>query len=255
MDAASFVLPLKMKLKTKVSMLPVILQLMALAMDRGWESPVRINGGFMFVPICSEWPHLRPTPGRCAALRCTARVAKHVHLQPNWSRASRMPHALLPPVVTAPLLFSILPRVEDSSRARQGLSGDTPDIPAHRRQNHPRHASRWSAPSLRTLRRLKSLHRNRDGDALPRWPFDYAINSAERNSTGILEALEPRPWPVISCTVHENSPAVIFDKANPRALGVISVDQEVFLSHANNQFLDFAAEPGVGCKSCHAATL
>jgi hypothetical protein len=32
------------------------LQLMALAMDRGWESPVRINGGFMFVPICSEWP-------------------------------------------------------------------------------------------------------------------------------------------------------------------------------------------------------
>jgi hypothetical protein len=56
MDAASFVLPVKMKLKTKVSMLPVILQLMALAMDRGWESPVRINGGFMFVPICSEWP-------------------------------------------------------------------------------------------------------------------------------------------------------------------------------------------------------
>jgi hypothetical protein len=37
---------------------------------------------------------------------------------------------------------------------------------------------------------------------------------------------------------------VIFDKANPRALRGISVDQEVFLSHANNKFLDFAVEPG-----------
>jgi hypothetical protein len=45
MEPASFTLPVKMKLKTKVSTLPVILQLIALAMDRGWESRMRTNIG------------------------------------------------------------------------------------------------------------------------------------------------------------------------------------------------------------------
>lgn len=50
-EPAIFTLPVKMKLNTKVSMLPVILQVIVLTMDRGWESPVRINGSFMFFPI------------------------------------------------------------------------------------------------------------------------------------------------------------------------------------------------------------
>jgi hypothetical protein len=71
------------------------------------------NLGFMFVPICSEWPPTYDHPlGRCAALRCTARVAKHVHLQPNWSQASRMPHATPGSIAAAgrycsPLIFHI----------------------------------------------------------------------------------------------------------------------------------------------------
>jgi hypothetical protein len=48
-DPASFTLPVKMKLNTKVSTLPVILQLIALAMERGWESRVRMN---MCYPDC-----------------------------------------------------------------------------------------------------------------------------------------------------------------------------------------------------------
>jgi hypothetical protein len=127
MDAASFVLPVKMKLKTKVSMLPVILQLMALAMDRGWESPVRINGGFMFVPICSEWPPPTTNPSdvvlRCAAPRALRSTCTYSRIgRRRRACHTRPPAALLPTVVTAPFLFSILPRVEDSSRARQGLS-------------------------------------------------------------------------------------------------------------------------------------
>jgi hypothetical protein len=45
MEPASFTLPVKMKLNTNVSTLPVILQVIALAMDRGWESRMRTNIG------------------------------------------------------------------------------------------------------------------------------------------------------------------------------------------------------------------
>jgi hypothetical protein len=47
MDPAIFAFPVKIKPSTKVSTLPVTLQLTVLAMDRGWESPVRMNGSFM----------------------------------------------------------------------------------------------------------------------------------------------------------------------------------------------------------------
>ena len=43
MEPASFTLPVKTKLNTNVSTLPVILQVIALAMDRRWESRVRTN--------------------------------------------------------------------------------------------------------------------------------------------------------------------------------------------------------------------
>jgi hypothetical protein len=44
-DPASLTLPVKMKLNTNVSTLPVIRQLTALAIDRGWESSVRTDIG------------------------------------------------------------------------------------------------------------------------------------------------------------------------------------------------------------------
>jgi hypothetical protein len=47
MEPAIFAFPVKMRPSTKVSTLPVTLQLTVLAMDRGWESPVRMNGSFM----------------------------------------------------------------------------------------------------------------------------------------------------------------------------------------------------------------
>ena len=47
-EPANFRLRVKMKLRTKVSKPPVILQLSALAIDRGWESRMRMNMGTDF---------------------------------------------------------------------------------------------------------------------------------------------------------------------------------------------------------------
>ncbi|MET4788830.1 hypothetical protein ABIF64_001008 [Bradyrhizobium japonicum] len=44
-EPATFTLPVKMKLSTKVSILPVILQLTALTIERKWESRTRMNIG------------------------------------------------------------------------------------------------------------------------------------------------------------------------------------------------------------------
>src|ERR1700745_1526862 len=44
-EPATLTLPVKMKLSTKVSILPVILQLTALRMERKWESRTRMNIG------------------------------------------------------------------------------------------------------------------------------------------------------------------------------------------------------------------
>src|SRR6185437_11703904 len=63
-EPATLTLPVKMKLSTKVSILPVTLQLTALRMERKWESRTRMNiGPSRFPPALDHVGYLREGRG------------------------------------------------------------------------------------------------------------------------------------------------------------------------------------------------